>query len=331
MSAPESFPTALGRLSGLAKANAFALAGFTLLLTAILWPAWTHDPDLTHGLLMPVVFCLLLREGRLAGPPRYFPARASPRRPPWPASRPSPRLRRSPPPDSIPAAVAVAKLCSWNSSSRWPSAARPRRGPPRLRRRAHPALSLQLRSTVVAVGLWPLCAPIPPGTYSRLTLGLQLWVSSGVMDALELLKVAAHRQGNIIQLATGSVGVAEACSGVRSLISCVFVALFFSATLVRRPDCPRPGDHGRRSPRLLAMNFLRALGLTLLVNAGVDITGFWHDATGFAVLGLTAALLAGLAFGLAGGERATSRGHGCPGPPGRAGSSIHPPAWPVRH
>jgi exosortase len=301
MSAPESFRTAFGRLSPLAKADAFVLAGLTLLLTAILWPAWTHDPDLTHGLLMPVVFCLLLRESRRAGPPRTF------RPGPFPAAVVSVL--------SIVALAALAAAGLYSAAVAWPNSL--------VEFLLAAALAILLGaglvafadrrirlfpfnwSAVVALCLWPLCAPIPPGTYSRLTLALQLWVSSGVMDALQLLGVAAHRQGNIIQLATGSVGIAEACSGVRSLVSCLFVALFFSGTLVRRPIA-RVLVVMAAAPLALAMNFFRALGLTLLVNSGVNIDGFWHDATGFAVLGLTAALLAGLAFGLAGGEHPTA-------------------------
>src|SRR5207237_4001264 len=90
-------------------------------------------------------------------------------------------------------------------------------------------------SALVAIGLWLLSVPIPPGTYTRLTLGLQLWVSEAVLRALHLLGVAAIRHGNIIELARTTVGVEEACSGVRSLISCLFAGFFFSATLVRAP------------------------------------------------------------------------------------------------
>ena len=151
----------------------------------------------------------------------------------------------------------------------------------------------------VAVGLWPLAAPIPSGMYTRLTLALQLWISTGVMDVLQVLGIAAHRQGNIIELATCRVGVEEACSGVRSLVSCVFVALFFSASIVRQPWA-RAVVIGVAGPLALAMNFIRALTLTLLANSGVTIAGFWHDATGYAVLLATAALLAGLALGLEG-------------------------------
>ena len=142
---------------------------------------------------------------------------------------------------------------------------------------------------------WLLCAPIPPGTYTRLTLGLQLWVSENVLRALNLLGVAALRHGNVIELANARVGIEEACSGVRSLISCVFAGLFFSATLVRRPWA-RVVLIGLSVPLALGMNFLRSLTLTLLADHGVDIAGTWHDVTGFAVLGVTAALLAGLAL-----------------------------------
>ena len=113
------------------------------------------------------------------------------------------------------------------------------------------------------------------------------------------------------------MGVEDACSGVRSLVSCVFVGLFFSACLVRRP-VSRTLVIGVAAPLALAMNFLRALTLTLLANQGVAIAGFWHDATGFAVLLLTAALLAGLALGL----------EGRPAPAGAA--PPRPPAAPPR-
>jgi exosortase/archaeosortase family protein len=150
-----------------------------------------------------------------------------------------------------------------------------------------------------------LSAPIPPGTYTRLTLGLQLGVSEAVLRCLHLLGVAAVRHGNIIDLANTAVGVEEACSGVRSLISCVFAAVFFSATLVRRAWA-RVLIIALSAPLALVMNFIRSLTLTLLANKGVDITGAWHDVTGFAVLGVTAAILGALAVVLERGVRRTT-------------------------
>jgi exosortase len=171
-------------------------------------------------------------------------------------------------------------------------------------------------TTLCAAALWALCAPLPPGSYTRLTLALQLWVSGNVMRTLDLLGIAAHRQGNIIELARGTVGIEEACSGVRSLVSCVFAGILLSAALTRRPWA-RALLIALSAPLALAMNFLRSLFLTLLVNAGVRVEGAWHDATGYAVLVVTAAMLAGLAIALDRGAPPPA----APGPALAAGSS----------
>src|SRR6202040_4270378 len=133
-------------------------------------------------------------------------------------------------------------------------------------------------------------------------LGLQLWITRSVLATLHLFGIAAIRDGNLIELANTTVGVEEACSGVRSLISCVFGGFFFSAALVRRP-WSRVLIIALAAPLALAMNFFRSLTLTLLANRGVDISHTWHDATGYAVLGVTALLLGGLAWWLARGEK----------------------------
>jgi exosortase/archaeosortase family protein len=153
----------------------------------------------------------------------------------------------------------------------------------------------------VAVALWLFAGPPPPGTYARLALFLQGEVTAGVVQTLHALGIAAYREGNVIELARTSVGVSEACSGVRSLISCTVAGLFLSAVAVRRP--------GHRalvvalSPAIgLAMNFLRSLLLTLLANAGVGIEGRWHDLTGSSIIVGTTILVAALAFRLRRGE-----------------------------
>jgi len=147
-----------------------------------------------------------------------------------------------------------------------------------------------------------LCAPLPPGSYFRLSLAMQFWVTKNVLHALHFLGIAANREGNIIELANASVGIEDACSGVRSLISCVFAGLFFAACLVQRP-WKRVLLVLLAVPLAVGMNLLRSLLLTLLAYRRVDIAGTWHNATGFAVLGVTAAALGGLALLLARGER----------------------------
>ena len=298
MDAASSPPAAWRALPGLAKANLAVLAAFGLLLCGLLWPAWRHDPDVSHGLFMPIIFIFLLHRSRRAGPARYLAGGAGNFAAVVVFSAVGVGL--------IVLAGLYAAALDWSNSlvdclfaTAYASllfAALIAGADRRIRLLPFNWIS------VMAVALWPLASPIPPGTYTRLTVGLQLWVSTGVMEALHLLGVVAFRQGNVIQLATTSVGVAEACSGVRSLVSCVFVGLFFSAGLVTRPKA-RVLIVALAAPLALAMNFIRSLTLTLLANAGVAIEGAWHDATGFAVLGATIVLLGGLALFLERGAR----------------------------
>jgi exosortase len=275
-----------------AKVNLAALAILACALVAHLWPEWAGDPDLSHGFLMPVVCVALLYMSRNPGPgDTLAPGKAA--------------LLAGIMGSASVAGLLVAGLLAVTVD--WSS----------------PVVDFALASSFALLGcgaiaafadsqvarvrfnwtslaaaaLWPLCSPLPPGTYTRLTLGLQLWVSDGVMRALGILGVAAHQQGNIIELGRGTVGIEEACSGVRSLVSCVFAGVLFSAALVRRPWA-RFAVIVLSAPLALVMNFIRSLLLTLLVNAGVRIEGAWHDATGYSVLVLTAAILFGTAVAL---------------------------------
>jgi len=257
----------------------------------MLWPHWRQNPDLSHGFFVPILFFLLLREGMQQPRPRYL-------RPHWGKS----------------AAVAVllaggflAVLAGglYSAAVGW----------------SHSLVAFTIAGggvlillaallvfsdtglrllpfnwpVLVGIGLWLLCAPIPPGTYNQLTVALQLMVTHNVMIALHWLGIIATQKGNIIELATTSVGIEEACSGIRSLISCVFAGFFFSASLVRR-TWARCLIIGLAAPIAIVMNFLRSLALTLMANAQIEIEGTVHDLTGFAVLGITAGILSLLAI-----------------------------------
>ena len=293
---PARAPDAGGRPPGagahtLVRINLVLLGVQAALMTVYLWPQWRQNPDLSHGLFMPLVFLLLLWEGRRHPAALHPPAGA------WSVAL-----------TAVLAAGALAGLTAaglFAVSLGW----------------SHSLVAFVLTGafiaalltalvtlaatppgvlplnwiTLVAVGLWMLAAPIPPGTYTTLTLRLQTWVTGNVIGALHVLGVAARQRGNLIDLANTTVGVEEACSGVRSLVSCVFAGFFFSALLVRRPWA-RALLLLLAAPLALGMNFVRSLALTLLANAGVAINGFWHDATGYSILGVTALLLVGLAL-----------------------------------
>ncbi|MDP1580111.1 MAG: exosortase/archaeosortase family protein [Candidatus Didemnitutus sp.] len=261
-----------------------------------LWPEWSNNPDLSHGLFAPVIFALLLWEGTRGGTQRWIH---------------SPLLVRVGVVGGGIGAVLLFVIAGLLAASvGW----------------SHSVVSFVLAGALVAIltaglfmlasasvravpfnwpvlaaiGLWLLATPLPTGTYARLTLALQSAVTSGVLNALHVLGVPARQMGNIIELANTTVGVEDACSGIRSLLSCLYAGIFFSAWLVRSP--------AKRvvliviAPVLaVVMNYLRSLGLTLMANADIDIGGFWHDATGYAILGLTAAALAAVAAAFSSG------------------------------
>lgn len=277
-----------------AAGAACALAGAGLLAWAArLWPEWRQNPDLSHGFLaVPVVVVLWIRARalRTSGPG------------PAPGAQTALALGAG-------AALLAATLLAtvYAVGMDWSAT------PTLFLLGAVAALALGLAAILAAgrpvrwIGAgWPvavmlavvlLSAPLPPGTYARLTAGLQEGITVAVVGTLRFFGVPALREGNIIDLGVASVGVEEACSGVRSLVSCVLAGLVLSALLLRSP-WRRALLVAVAAPLAIATNFLRSLALTLLARGGTDITGSWHDGLGFAVLGVTAGLLAALAFAL---------------------------------
>lgn len=275
----------------------------SLAVLAVAWivfmaPDWSSNPDLAHGWLTPVLALYLAYEARRRGPARFVADRA--------ATLAILGMILASGLLALTLAGLIAAALAWShaltafllgvalsllmlaadlacarTSVRW--------------------MPLNWAAVVSAL-LWGLSAPIPPGTYTRLTVSLQMSVTQRVLSTLHFLGVPAQQHGNLIELAHAQVGVEQACSGIRSLVSCVVAALFFSATLLRRP-WSRCLLLVIAAPLAIAMNFLRSLALTLAADHGISLEGEVHDISGFAVLGVTVALLAGVATLLARSER----------------------------
>jgi exosortase len=285
--------TAFSALPRLAKINAAGLCVAVAGFAALLWPLWRHDDNLAHGIFLPFLTGILVAESRRGPGPRFLRPGAGP------LALCAFLILTSL--ASLAIAIIYAAALGWNHtmaefmlsialvlalSAGWLGFSDQR------------VRFLPLNWTAaVAIGLWLFAGPMPPGTYARLALFLQTHVTEGVVRVLNALGIAAYQDGNVIELARTSVGVSEACSGVRSLISCAVAGLFLSAFLVRRPVhralviavSPAVG---------LAMNFLRSLLLTLLVNSGVKIEGRWHDLTGASILIAATLMLTAFAFWL---------------------------------
>lgn len=109
-----------------------------------------------------------------------------------------------------------------------------------------------------------LAIPLPAVVYNQITFPLQIFASRLASAALPLFGVPVMRDGNIIQLPSMQLEVAEACSGIRSLMSLFTAAIFYGYFL-------------EPSPKRRVVLALAALPIAVLAN-GVRILG-----TGLAV------------------------------------------------
>jgi exosortase len=72
-----------------------------------------------------------------------------------------------------------------------------------------------------------LMIPIPAIVFNQVTFPLQLLASRFGEAALSALSVPVLREGNVIVLANATLQVAEACSGIRSLVSLLMLGIVF--------------------------------------------------------------------------------------------------------
>jgi len=76
--------------------------------------------------------------------------------------------------------------------------------------------------------LLPFMIPIPAVIYNQITFPLQLFASRVAETVLSLIGIPVLRDGNILELASQKLSVAEACSGIRSLLSLTFLSLVYA-------------------------------------------------------------------------------------------------------
>jgi exosortase len=72
-----------------------------------------------------------------------------------------------------------------------------------------------------------LMIPIPAIVFEQITFPLQILASKAAATLLALVGVPVLREGNVIHLPSISLEVAQACSGIRSLLSLVTLAIMY--------------------------------------------------------------------------------------------------------
>jgi exosortase len=91
-----------------------------------------------------------------------------------------------------------------------------------------------LRELKFALLVLLLAIPLPTVVYNQITFPLQILASKVAATVLPVMGVPVMRDGNIIQLPSMSLEVAEACSGIRSLMSLFAAAVFYGYFLEKR-------------------------------------------------------------------------------------------------
>jgi exosortase len=76
--------------------------------------------------------------------------------------------------------------------------------------------------------LLPFMIPIPAVIYNQITFPLQIFASRVAETVLNGIGIPVLRDGNVLELASQKLSVAEACSGIRSLLSLTFLSLVYA-------------------------------------------------------------------------------------------------------
>ena len=176
-----------------------------------------------------------------------------------------------------------------------------------------------LRFLLVPFGLLFLALPIPAIVFNKIAFPLQLFASRCAVWSMSLLGIPVLRQGNIIELkplnsfSTKKLEVVEACSGIRSLMTLITLAVVF-AYFTHSPSDEPPGSN-KRFGWLKSYGFWRsaiivisAVPIAILTNAfrvsgtgvlahyyGTEVAdGFFHSFSGWAIYIVAFILLFGI-------------------------------------
>jgi len=129
-----------------------------------------------------------------------------------------------------------------------------------------------------------LAIPIPSIVFNQLTVPLQLLASKVASASLPFFGVPVLREGNVLQLPSIRLEVAEACSGIRSLMSLltfsIFYGYFLEKSLWRRTFLALASI-----PIAIAANAVRILGTGLCVQYWdpAKALGFFHEFSGWVI------------------------------------------------
>jgi exosortase D (VPLPA-CTERM-specific) len=158
----------------------------------------------------------------------------------------------------------------------------------------------RLRVLAFPLAFLVFAIPIPAIVFNQITFPLQLLASRVAAEILPLLQVPVLREGNVIRLPAMSLEVAEACSGIRSLMSLGTLAIIYGFFL-EKAVWKRVALALASVPIAVFANSARIIGTGLCVQYWdpTKALGFFHEFSGFVIFGFSLAMLFAVQKGLA--------------------------------
>jgi len=149
-----------------------------------------------------------------------------------------------------------------------------------------------LRAVSFPLGFLIFMIPLPTIVYNQITFPLQLLASRFATFWLELLDVPVLRDGNILVLSNYSLEVVEACSGIRSLMTLISLAVIYGYFLERRLWV-RILLVVLMVPSAIVSNAIRIMGAGMMAHrfGPAAAEGFLHEFSGWVIFLVSLLLL----------------------------------------
>ena len=164
-----------------------------------------------------------------------------------------------------------------------------------------------LKMLAFPVAFLLLMIPLPALIFNQVAFPLQLLASRAGEMALSVLRIPVLREGNVIVLAHTTLEVAEACSGIRSLVSLLTLGIVYGYFIDPR-GLVRVTLALSTVPVAIAANGLRVAGTGIAAQySGAEAAqGFLHSFSGLMVFVVALAAVFAVRYVLVAGIHAAS-------------------------
>jgi len=148
------------------------------------------------------------------------------------------------------------------------------------------------KSLALPLGFLFFMVPLPYIVYDAMAFPLKLLVAKFSVAVLKLMGISVLREGNIIMFPQTVLEVADACSGLRSLMSLLALAVAY-AFVSQRSNTKRCILVAAAVPIAIATNMLRVIATGVLAQyyGAAAAEGFFHEFAGISVFALAMVFL----------------------------------------